>query len=195
MVDKQTLRSVYLAKRELLTTYEIEQRKKLVVENFKLWVKTYHLKCIHVFIAIERQKEVDTWPIIHWLWEQNIKTITSITHTGSNNLAHVEFMATTKLSTNKWGIPEPENAASFLNFNELDLVLVPLVVFDLAGNRIGYGKGYYDKFLSQCKPETIKLGIAQTPPLDIIPYMHESDIVLDGCITHLGNYKFTHGKI
>lgn len=193
MVDKQTLRSVYLAKRKLLTAYEVEQRKSLILENFKIWAKAKHFNLVHVFIAIEKQKEVDTWPIIHWLWEQKIKTVTSITNRSINNLTHVDFNVNTALSMNEWGIPEPKNATSFTNLDSLDLVLIPLVVFDRVGNRIGYGKGYYDKFLEQCHPKTIKLGIAQTPPLDFIPMMEESDIPLDGCVTHLGIYKFTHG--
>jgi 5-formyltetrahydrofolate cyclo-ligase len=150
---------------------------------------------VHVFLPIERQKEVDTWPMIQWLWKQEIRTITSITDSTANILTHVELNVSTKLNINKWGIPEPENSVPFLNLNELDLVLIPLIVFDLKGNRIGYGKGYYDKFLSQCQPETIKLGISQTPPLDSIPYINESDVALDGCVTHLGHYEFAHGKI
>jgi 5-formyltetrahydrofolate cyclo-ligase len=193
MVDKQTLRSVYLTKRKLLPTIEAERRAGNILESFKLWSKSQKFNCVHVFLPIERQKEVNVWPIIHWLWEQQIATITSITH--ANNLSHVVLNAATELSTSNWGIPQPENAIPFLNLNQIEVVLVPLVVFDLSGNRIGYGKGYYDKFLSQCPAETIKLGIAQSPPLDFISQMHTSDVALDGCITHLGHYEFTHGKI
>jgi 5-formyltetrahydrofolate cyclo-ligase len=195
MVDKQTLRSVYLTKRKLLPKTEAKQRASLILDNFKLWSKAQDFSFIHVFLPIERQVEVNVWPIIHWLWKKGINTATSITQPTGNDLMHFSINENTKLITNKWGIPEPVNANPIVNLNELDIILVPLVVFDLEGNRIGYGKGYYDKFLSQCPAKTIKLGIAQTPPLDFISQTNESDVALDSCITHLGLYEFTHGKI
>ena len=60
------------------------------------------------------------------------------------------------IEENKWKIPEPLNGIVF-DIKQLDVVFVPLVVFDLLGHRIGYGNGFYDRFLAQCLPETLKI--------------------------------------
>jgi 5-formyltetrahydrofolate cyclo-ligase len=67
---------------------------------------------------------------------------------------------------------------------------VPLLAYDKHGNRVGYGKGFYDNFLSKCKPETIKIGLSFFPPEDKIDDVSENDVNLDFCVTPEGIISF-----
>ena len=63
------------------------------------------------------------------------------------------------------------------------MVFVPLLAFDKKGHRVGYGKGFYDKFLSECKPDAIKIGLSFFEPEELITDVFESDVKLDYCVT------------
>ena len=65
---------------------------------------------------------------------------------------------------------------------DIDVVLIPLIVFDENGHRIGYGKGYYDRFLESCRPDTLKVGLSILPPIKEIPEVEAHDIPMDYCI-------------
>ena len=70
------------------------------------------------------------------------------------------------------------------------MVFVPLLAYDKQGNRVGYGKGFYDNFLSKCKPETIKIGLSFFPPEDKIDDVFESDVKLNFCVTDSQIFEF-----
>ena len=66
---------------------------------------------------------------------------------------------------------------------ELDLIFVPLLAYDKKGHRVGYGKGYYDRFLKECKDDCIKIGFSFFEPEDSIEGVNRHDVKLDYCIT------------
>ena len=72
----------------------------------------------------------------------------------------------------------------------LDLVFVPLLAFDKTGQRVGYGKGFYDRFLAACRPDTIKIGLSLETSVAQVADVHEGDVVLDYVITPAGVIKF-----
>ena len=90
----------------------------------------------------------------------------------------------TELITNRWGIEEPDPKTSqVIEIQDLDAVLVPLLAFDRRGHRVGYGGGYYDRFLTQCRPDTLKIGLSQFKPVDKIEDTNDWDVKLDICVT------------
>jgi 5-formyltetrahydrofolate cyclo-ligase len=106
-------------------------------------------------------------------------------------MLHFLYDENTNLKQNKWGIIEPEGGIE-INEHQIDVVFVPLLVFDKTGNRIGYGKGYYDKFLSKCKSDCIKIGLSLSPPLDLMTMMSPMDVPLDYCVSPVGVFKFNN---
>jgi 5-formyltetrahydrofolate cyclo-ligase len=70
------------------------------------------------------------------------------------------------------------------------VVFVPLLAFDKQGNRVGYGKGFYDRFLANCKPETIKIGLSFFEVENEIADVFNNDIELDYCVTPNKIYTF-----
>jgi 5-formyltetrahydrofolate cyclo-ligase len=95
----------------------------------------------------------------------------------------------TIFKTNKYGIEEPVDGIDMFP-SEIDLVIVPLLYFDKTGNRVGYGKGYYDKFLKKCRKDCIKIGFCYFDPVDEIEDINKFDVKLDYGITPSSIYQF-----
>jgi len=87
------------------------------------------------------------------------------------------------------GIPEPVSGER-IDDNTIDMVIVPLIIFDKGGNRLGFGKGFYDVFFKKCRKDIKKVGFSISSPLDRIPYMEDHDITLDQCVTPYGVINF-----
>jgi 5-formyltetrahydrofolate cyclo-ligase len=94
-------------------------------------------------------------------------------------MRHFLLTENTVIKPNKYGIPEPAGNGIEINPMQLDVVVVPLLGCDLNGNRLGYGGGFYDRFLAQCKPDCLKIGLDFYPPLDTKLPSESTDVRLD----------------
>jgi 5-formyltetrahydrofolate cyclo-ligase len=93
--------------------------------------------------------------------------------------------------TSAWGIQEPDpQTCPKVQVEDIDLVIIPLLSFDSQGNRVGYGKGFYDRFLKDCRPETLKIGVCLDEPVQRIDDVESHDIPLDLCISPIGIHLF-----
>lgn len=72
----------------------------------------------------------------------------------------------------------------------LDAVLVPLIAFDARGFRVGYGKGFYDRFLKTCRADCLKIGLSLFPPVEKIADTADFDVKLDACATPEKIWRF-----
>lgn len=193
---KQALRQEYLACRKALPADEVERRSQWIAEQFMAFLQTQNLvsiRVLHTFLPIRRQNEVSTWPIIHSLWKNypSIQLAVSVADQATNSLTHYPLTHSTVLIDNKWGIPEPDtNNELPIDSRQIDLVLVPLLVFDRQGQRVGYGGGYYDRFLAECHPNCHKIGLSLFQPVDLIDNILDTDIPLTASITPSQTYVF-----
>lgn len=95
------------------------------------------------------------------------------------------------LSISNLGIPEPDpQKHQFLPTDNIDFIVMPLLAVDKKGNRVGYGKGYYDRFLSTCRPDILKIGVCLDEPIQQIQDVEVHDIPLDLCISPIGIHYF-----
>lgn len=94
-----------------------------------------------------------------------------------------------QIKENQWNIPEPQ-FGEITAAEKIDLVIVPLLAFDLKGNRVGYGKGYYDRFLKQCRPDCKKVGLSFFEPVQKIIDVDDYDVKLTQCITPEKSFVF-----
>ena len=181
-MDKATLRKTYLEKRLTLSIKEYDKRNKKLIENLFQLVDFTKIEYLHVFLPIEKFKEVNTWPIIARVKKNypHIKIV--VPKVVGDKLVHYLFETKDQLKISKWGIEEP-SYGTIISPQQIDMVHVPLVVADKKGNRIGYGKGFYDRFLSECKPTAQKIGLSLLPLLDKIDCVESTDVKLDTCIT------------
>ncbi|MEQ9373595.1 MAG: 5-formyltetrahydrofolate cyclo-ligase [Imperialibacter sp.] len=177
-MDKQALRKQYLDKRKALSYQEWQAACDSLFDQVKANKELIGRGPVHIFLPIEKFKEVDTWPIIRWLWREGIRTMTSLTDIEQGTLSHVWFDDKTHFNTSKWGIPEPVYTPP-ADPSLCTVIFVPLLVADKHGNRIGYGKGFYDGFLSSISPATGKVGLSLLPILEEIHEAEQHDVKLD----------------
>ena len=90
---------------------------------------------------------------------------------------------------NCYNIPEPVGA-EIADPKDIDIVLVPLLAYDKKGVRVGYGKGYYDRYLAECREDCLKIGFSYFDPVDSIDDADEFDVPLNFCITPHRIYVF-----
>lgn len=186
--NKKELRVHYKNLRKALSSDEIEEKSLAVANNLlqlPIWNKTYY----HVFLPIEEQKEINTEYILHLLSGKDKEIVVSKSDFETRGMSHFLLTDNTKIKKNEYNIPEPVNGLPVAP-EMIEVVFVPLLAFDLLGNRVGYGKGFYDKFLAECKPETIKIGLSFFEGESQIEDVFELDIKLDYCVTPEKTYSF-----
>ena len=114
---------------------------------------------------------------------------------GSRRMIHYLWDEGTLLIHNRWGISEPDPILSQpVEAGEIDAVLVPLLGYDTAGHRVGYGGGYYDRFLAECRPDVIKIGLSFFEPIAAISDVNEWDVRLDCCLTPYTVYTWEESR-
>lgn len=187
-MNKKHLRIQYKELRKLLSEQEIEE-KSLAVANkvvqLPIWEKNY----FHIFLPITEQNEIDTEFILHLLAGKDKEIIISKSDFDTRKMTHFLLTDNTRIKKNKYNIPEPVDGVEVPS-SKIEVVFVPLLAFDKTGNRVGYGKGFYDKFLSECKDDVLKIGLSFFEAEDEITDVFESDVKLDFCITPEKTYKF-----
>jgi 5-formyltetrahydrofolate cyclo-ligase len=190
-LKKKELRTKALAKRKALSKIEYWELNQKILERIKQfdWSGLHY---VHLFLPISEQNEVDNFELILYLKTQypDLKIVLPKTDFLNSRLQHILYEhQNTILIKNKYQIPEPHSGEN-ISVKLIDAVIVPLLAFDLQGNRIGYGGGYYDRFLSQCNANILKIGLSFFPP-ESEPIAAESfDIKLSHCITPEKTYVF-----
>lgn len=180
---KKILRKEYLQKRGALSEQELHQFNIDLLNMFKTLPLT-GLRFIHFFLPIKRFREPDTLPLIHWALEEypEIKIVLSRSNLDTHLMEHFIWNDEQELVKNRWGIQEPQQGKKVLA-QQIDAVIVPLLIFDKEGNRVGFGKGFYDRFLSDCRSDCKKIGLSYFDPIAEIKDINPYDVKLDLCIT------------
>ena len=187
-MTKQELRKKYKDLRQAMTVEET-QDKSLAIANMLLALDIWHKTYFHIFLAMENQKEVHTDFILNILAGKDKEVIVSRSDFESCSMVHYLLTDNTKLIVSNYGIPEPVEGIEVPSV-KMDVVFVPLLAFDTKGHRVGYGKGFYDRFLAECKPDVIKIGLSFfDPETNDIPH-NPTDIALDYCVTPERVYGF-----
>ena len=190
-MKKQELRILFKEKRKALSIHQIEKFNDLILINFQK-IKLPFINCVHTYIASLKLGEPDTATIIRYLQFKNplIKILIPKIDIHSGKMVHYHFDEGVEMITNSYGIDEPKEGNQILE-NQIDMVLIPLLAFDKKGFRVGFGKGYYDKFLCRCKPNVVKVGLSFFEPVDEITDLSGHDIPLNFCVTPASLYSFS----
>ncbi len=149
------------------------------------------VRWIHTFLPITEKKEVNTWPVIEWLRQQypSIQWVLSRALLSTGEMEHFHWEAHSILVKSRYGIPEPVGGKP-VPPETIDLVFVPLLAFDRRGQRVGYGKGMYDRFLKQCRADARTIGLSLFGPLDEIIETDSYDVPLHTVVTPAAIYHF-----
>lgn len=185
-MKKAALRKEFLQKRKEVSEQWLIEKNALIAQNLEKYLHGKALPTIHTFLPQLNAREVDTFGIMGMLRKSFPATRIAAPYIipGTREMLHFLVTPHTHLVTNQWRIPEPDPLTSQkIQPEEINLVLVPLLAFDSRGYRVGYGGGYYDRFLPQTRPGCIKMGLSMFEEVGEIEDIDEFDIPLDACIT------------
>ncbi|RIA08397.1 5-formyltetrahydrofolate cyclo-ligase [Flavobacteriaceae bacterium MAR_2010_72] len=187
-MTKLELRNLYKSKRNALTEKDVEDLS-LKIANQLLKLSIWEASFYHIFLSIIEQREINTEYILNILSGKDKNIVVPKIDLKTDTLKSYLLTDNTTIKINKLNIPQPVDGIEVAS-NQINVVFVPLLAFDEQGHRVGYGKGYYDKFLSHCKPETLKIGLSFFNPEKRIEDTHEGDVKLDFCVTPTTIYNF-----
>lgn len=190
-MNKADLRKIYLQKRQALSEAEYAQLNFQIYQQFFAKIDLSFINVIHIFLPVISKHEPDTWLIIDRLRREfpHIRISIPKSDTRQNTLENFYFEGLHQLVTSAWGIQEPKQGIP-TEIEKIDLVLVPLLAFDKAGHRVGYGKGFYDRFLKGCRPDCLKAGLSFFEAEEILTDADELDVPLNLCVTPAGIIHF-----
>lgn len=184
---KAELRKLYLEKRKTLSNDEVLILSKKILENFILQFNVIENQSVHVFLPIKKFNEIETKFCVEYFWKRKVNVF--VPKIFQNKIISVKLTPETILKENSWGILEPisnENECS--NF---DFVITPLLYCDRKGNRIGYGKGFYDEFFRTINADAKKIGVNYFPPIESIDDVSDFDVKLDYLVTPVETLSFS----
>jgi len=184
---KKELRTKYLDLRRETSQEDVDNVSLSIANKLlalPIWEYTYY----HIFLHSASKKEINTSLIITLLQGKDKEIVVPRMAKG-NTLQHFLLTDNTLLKPNSWDIPEPVDGIE-VQPTKPEVIFVPLLAFDKKGHRVGYGKGYYDLFLSQCNPGAIKIGLSMYEAEEDIADTGPQDIPLDYCVSPTTTYTF-----
>ena len=187
MNTKAVLRTEYQKRRDSLTEEQIADCS-IQISNLSLTLNIWEYSIYHLFMTNEKNKEIDTSYLLSVIQGKDKQPVIPKI-VDDNRLEHFLLNDQQLLKNNRWGIPEPLSGIT-INPKQIEVVFVPLLVFDQHGHRVGYGKGYYDRFLDQCSESTLKVGLTFFDPVTKIEDIETHDISLDFALTPERIYAF-----
>lgn len=185
---KKELRKLYKEKRAKLSLKDLDE-KSIAIANKALELPIWDYIYYHVFLSIATQNEIQTEYLLHILHAKDKEIVVPKSNFNDASMVHYLLTDNTLIKKNAYGIPEPVTGLEVPE-TTLEVIFIPLLAFDLKGNRVGYGKGFYDAFLAKVNPNTIKIGLSFFEAEPAISDVHASDIGLDYCITPDKIYRF-----
>jgi 5-formyltetrahydrofolate cyclo-ligase len=180
-MNKQELRKEFKEKRKALPEGEAGRLSELIAGHTIEFLGAHpEWRHIHLFLPIKKNREADTFPILTYLRGNGSQVYTSYIKSGEEEMLTLNITREIDLATNELGIPEPVIKKT-VSPEKIQVVLVPLLVVDRMGNRLGYGKGFYDRFFKSLGSDVFKLGLSFFAPVDQIR-SEAHDVALDACV-------------
>ncbi|ACU08483.1 5-formyltetrahydrofolate cyclo-ligase [Flavobacteriaceae bacterium 3519-10] len=189
-MNKSEIRKLYLAKRKGLPIEELMRMSEEIFKNFIAEFKPVTNQKVHCFLSITDKHEVNTVPFLNYFFTNSIRVF--VPKIVDGKMISLEINSDTRLVKNSWGIAEPESSKDS-GESSFDFVLVPLLYADRSGNRVGYGKGFYDTFFATVNANAFKIGLNFFSPAEEISDVWENDVSLDYLVTPTEVLSFAGG--
>lgn len=182
-MQKKEIRAAFRQQRNNLTARDVARFEDLLL------IQAQHaglppVSVLMGYLADITRNEPDPGNIIRWMrfMSPGMVEVMPRIHAAGGGMDAVIFDEDQPVAFNAFGIAEPIGT-KLVEADEIDLVIIPMLAFDRQGNRVGYGKGYYDHFLSRCRQDCLKVGLSFFDPVDKINDVHPGDVRLDICLT------------
>ena len=191
-MDKKAFRNAYMKNRRALHPDELEALSARIASKF-FSLALDSVRYLHIYYPIPGKQEIDSLLISERIRKEkpHIQLVLPKSDLISCTLKHFCWNDHTQLAMNEWGITEPLSGEE-VSPELLDLIVIPLLACDMEGNRLGYGKGFYDRFLATCRPEALKVGLSYFEPQEATIPHEPHDIPLDVCVTPDRVWRFKH---
>ena len=176
MQNRQQIRQVIRSRRQQISPEQQTSASQILIEQFKQHPLISRAERIALYLATDG--ELDTSPVIEWCWQQHIAVCLPVLHPFSKgHLLFLHFTADSPMSTNRFGIIEPQlNCQQIVPLSSIDIICTPLVAFDQQGNRLGMGGGFYDRTLTKWHHQRLgpyPIGLAHDcQEVDSVPTEH-----------------------
>lgn len=186
MLNKKALRHLYRSKREALSTKDLENASAQIMARV-ISNNLVDRGLLMLFFDSAAHAEL---PMENWFdaFKRQPICVPKVVDT-NGKMEAVMWQKGMLLQPNKWGIPEPFDT-DYITPKNIATIIVPLLCFDQNGQRVGYGKGYYDRFLSRCSPRCKAIGVSCFEPIEKIEDAEVTDVPLDIVVTPKGVYTF-----
>lgn len=188
--QKDVLRRNLMQQRQLLAVTSVNDLSQKIINRLVSLVPWGKVRCLHTYVPITEKNEVDTWPLLKYVWQNqpHIMTLVPVMH--KQKMLNAAVNHKTRWRKNKFGIPEPVDVSVSVLFHQFDIIIMPTLGFDKTGNRLGYGQGHYDKFLAN-QPHATTIGLAcADAEVKLSLLIEPHDIKLDYIITEAGVLEF-----
>ena len=186
-MTKSKLRQIYKQKRSEFSSAEIDNLSAGILENLKQ-LPIWDFSVFHCFLPIQSQNEINTFPLIEHLFTN--KKRVAVPKIDNLNLINCEIQKEVEFNAGKFNTLEPKTFKIIEN-QEIDVVLLPMLICDKSGNRVGYGGGFYDRWLSEFENPPVKIGLNFFSPVNKIEGFWANDAKLDYCVTPFGIVSFS----
>lgn len=178
--QKEKLRSELLKRRKFIPEPKFYGLSADIIEKLKGETEFQKAEIVHCYVSMNKRREVETRELLIEMLSKRKRVVVPVTNFENGTLKHIDLTAYEDLEPNKWGVLEP-GSGSPVDPEDLELVIVPMVGGDTECNRLGYGEGFYDQFLSQVNCPKVGLIFDQNI-VDRIP-TEDFDVPLDKIIT------------
>lgn len=187
---KSEARKLYNEKRKALSIQERVKMDDLLLIQLQK-VELPFITFLLSYWPMEQNHEPNTHLFSDFIEFQNLNLILCYpkTEISALEMQAVQTDDDTRFSKNQYNIYEPQNGEA-VNSTAMDMIFVPLLSFDKNGNRVGYGKGFYDRYLKGCRKDCLKIGFSYFDPVDEIDDRSDFDVPLDLCVTPTTFYAF-----
>jgi 5-formyltetrahydrofolate cyclo-ligase len=166
-LSKEELRNIFRQKRQMLSEEELTARSQDLCNQFFETIDFSNITALHCYLPITKRNEPNTWLIINRLFSafSQIEIVVPWANEGQQMESTI-LKYDADLKTGKMGIHEPA-VKKLVDPHKIDLMVLPLLAVDTNGFRIGYGQGYYDRYLQRCRPDMHKVALSLFEPLPV----------------------------
>jgi 5-formyltetrahydrofolate cyclo-ligase len=144
---KKHIRKEHLERRFLMTPKEYQLRSESICSRLIALSEVVNAQSVHVFLPISSKMEPNIMGFIEHLLDTGKKVVVPIADANTRNMKHSQLFKDSKFIVGAWGEPIPQQPR-WIETDRYDLIILPMLAVDPRGYRLGYGKGYYDQFLS-----------------------------------------------
>jgi 5-formyltetrahydrofolate cyclo-ligase len=189
-MNKAALRTIYKDKRKALSEKDRMKLDDLILIQFQQ-LPLHNIDILLNYWPIPTHHEVNTLPVADYMQFRipGLQIAYPRTNYEQVSMDAIAVNEETEFERSTHGIAEPQSG-DIIAPEDIDMIFVPLLAYDKNGYRIGYGKGFYDRYLKQCRSDIIKIGFSYFEPEPLISDVNEFDIPLNFAITPESIYEF-----